>query len=760
MTRITRISRLRGAGVFRDFEWPDTLAEFGRYNLIYGWNGTGKTTLSRVFRALELRQPWAMGEAVLRMDGGDVRIGDLPQSTLDIRVFNRDFIDESVFRADGGDLLPIFVVGKESVEKQKEVVQRKRARETNEEELSKAREKKQEAERAFDRYCIGQARVIKDTLRIAGGAYNDYDKRDYKERAEQMAADKDAAMYRLSDSDRNKHLAQHRATQKSTVLEVDYQPPHLQDLTEKVGTLLGTTVASAAIQPLKDDPNLAEWTRQGLGLHKERKSDKCLFCEQSLPKDRLAELEAHFNAEYGRFLKTIEEHILALESVVSQAADVKLPDRAELYDGLRAEFDNAEQEFRQVLDTVRKFLGQLIDALKAKQVQPFQASVFSAPVPAVGAAVVHRLNEVIRKHNQLCANFDSEVRASRDRLAWDMVAEGLDEFVQIRNEVNTATAAIPPIENEIARLDQQIAQLEHDISKHQRPAEELNEDLKKYLGHGELQLSIKETGYAVTRNGVPAYMLSEGEMTAIALLYFLKSLEDRGFDKDNGVAVLDDPVSSLDANALYLAFGFIRERTRAVGQLFILTHNFAFFRQVRNWFDYLNKRRKRADLRQRPAQFYMLDRVYGSNPRCTRLQTLDPLLVRYESEYHYLFACVHRAANAPGETELERNYGLPNVARRLLEMFLAFRRPQIAGGLWEKLTDVSFDEVRRVRIYRFVQTHSHGDTVGEPGHDPSLLGEARAVLGDLLELIKSEDAQHFTAMVGLVSSSPAETDSE
>ena len=215
----------------------------------------------------------------------------------------------------------------------------------------------------------------------------------------------------------------------------------------------------------------------------------------------------------------------------------------------------------------------------------------------------------------------------------------------------------------------------------------------------------------------------------------------------------------MDANALYLAFGFIKHRTQDAGQLFLLTHNFTFFRQVRNWF-YHQKGQKKNDVNQRPARFYMLDRVHGSNPRCTTLRALDPLLEKYESEYHYLFACVHGGANATGEIALEQNYGLPNVARRLLEMFLAFRRPQIAGELWQKLKDVTFDEAKKVRIARFMHTHSHGDTVGEPEHDPSLLGEARVVLADLLELIKSEDPEHFTAMVGLVNSLASEADSE
>ena len=121
-----------------------------------------------------------------------------------------------------------------------------------------------------------------------------------------------------------------------------------------------------------------------------------------------------------------------------------------------------------------------------------------------------------------------------------------------------------------------------------------------------------DTGYTITRGGVSAEFLSEGETTAIALLYFLKSLQDRRFPLANGVIVLDDPVSSLDANALFLAFAFIRERTKDAGQLFILTHNFSFFRQVRHWFHHL-KGQKKKDVSKRPARFFMLDSTLDEN---------------------------------------------------------------------------------------------------------------------------------------------------
>ncbi len=324
----------------------------------------------------------------------------------------------------------------------------------------------------------------------------------------------------------------------------------------------------------------------------------------------------------------------------------------------------------------------------------------------------------------------------------------MEEFGTLCASVEAHEATIATTAAQVTVLRAEISGMEVEITEHRRPAEELNDDFHKYVGHKELQLEVKDHGYTVTRNGVPASQLSEGENTAFALLYFLKSLRDHRFDFQNGVVVLDDPISSLDANSLFLAYGFIQERTRDAGQLFILTHNFTFFRQVRNWFHHL-KDQGRKDINRRPAGFYMLNCLSDDKGRNSNIQDLDPLLERHESDYHYLFACVLSRASSP-TAALETNYGLPNMARRLLEAFLAFRQPDVSGGLWQKMQNVNVEEAKKSQILRFVHTYSHNDAIVEPEHDPSLLGEAPAVLSDLLDLIKSQDLDHYERMVQLV----------
>ena len=753
MKSITRISRLRSCGVFRNFTWPSDLPEFGRYNLIYGWNGTGKTTLSRLFRDLELGRPVRMGEAVLRIDGSDVRGENFPQSNLHIRVFNRDFVNTNVFPVEGSNIPPILVLGAENVEKQKEVERLKAHCAMARSNLGSARSAKQTALGDFDRFCIDRARVIKDTLRSSGqNPYNNYNKANFQGDAEKMIEAGDGTMRRLTDAEREGLLVRHKATPKPRVATLAYAIPDFNAITDRLSELLTTTVVSAVIEALKGDPTLADWTGQGLALHRDRRAERCLFCEQLLPKDRLAGLEAHFSTQYEQFIQHIDQKINELEAVSKASTELRLPTKAQLYDDLGPEIQSSEAELTKTLEVMRGFLDAAVQALEDKRRRVFEHVKLELEAPSVDGGAIERLNAVTRKHNQACDGFEARVTKARKRLAADMIATELEEFVRRRDATGHATANAQTSVQKVRRLDDGIARLEREIVEHRKPAEELNEDLRKYLGHHELGLEIKETGYTIARDGIPAQTLSEGETTAIALLYFLKSLQDRRFSPASGVIVLDDPVSSLDANALFLAFGFIRERTKDAGQLFVLTHSFSFFRQVRNWFHHLRGQGKR-NVSQRPARFFMLDSTLEKNARSSTIRWLDPLLEQYESEYQYLFARVHRATTEGASQGLEQNYVLPNMARRMLEAFLAFRQPQISGDLWQKLKAVQFDEAKKLRILRFLHTHSHSIAVGEPEHDLTALAEGPSVLKDLMDMIGSLDDAHFSAMVQLVARS-------
>ncbi len=148
----------------------------------------------------------------------------------------------------------------------------------------------------------------------------------------------------------------------------------------------------------------------------------------------------------------------------------------------------------------------------------------------------------------------------------------------------------------------------------------------------------------------------------------------------------------------------------------------------------------------------MVEASIVAGKRSSTIRQLDPLLHQFESEYHYLFKKVHdEAKSGIAKRGLEEFYGMPNIARRLLESFLAFRYPAQSGELKQQLDLATFDTAKKARILRFLHTYSHDGKIAEPEHDLSILAETPDVLKDLIALLKAEDSKHYDEMVKLLS---------
>ena len=168
---INRIGRLRNCRVFRDFTWPADLHEFAKFNLIYGWNGSGKTTVSRILRDLELRRAPADGDVTLSIGGQDTRGIDFPSALIHVRVFNREFVSDNVFPIGGGDVPPILILGEESIEKQRKLEVLKSKLADVESSIQTAQNEKRKADNSLDSHCIVNGTTIKpqstEEMRVA-----------------------------------------------------------------------------------------------------------------------------------------------------------------------------------------------------------------------------------------------------------------------------------------------------------------------------------------------------------------------------------------------------------------------------------------------------------------------------------------------------------------------------------------------------------------------------------------------------------------
>ena len=751
---IEQISKIINHRIFSNFVWPQSLPDFKEKNLFYGWNGTGKSTLSNLFRLIEKQAPIPDGDGQVEfiINGKEVNGENLgmSQELPQVRVFNKDFIAENVFTSHGG-VTPILFLGKKNIEKQEKLEKLKRNIEKTKNKKDEKDKEKGELEKALEQFKTEQAGKIKELLRSGGdNAYYNYNKRSYKDKCDELfklsPAERKAKI--LNESDFDAHKKKKESASMETIDILNFNFPDTQKLTNQIVPLLKETVVSSVIETLKDDQELSGWVKTGLTKHKKDNSCNCLFCGQPLPNDRIQELEAHFNDKYNAFIDKIEKQSVAVKSAIEDLKPSTIPNELALYEHLKSKFNTRYEDLDKEIGRIKKYLESLLATLNDKLQKPFQSIERSFDVCTGNVNVVSDLNAVIEEHNRETNGFEVAISTARTALEESMLVKELPEYEKKKDNIEKANEASNELSAEYSSLEAEVLKIKKDIDEHSRPADELNDDIRSYLGRDELTFEIQGTGYQIIRNKAPAKNLSEGEKTAIAFLYFLKSLGDKSFSLSKGIVVIDDPVSSLDSNALFHAFAFMKDRTKDVGQLFIFTHNHSFFRQIKNWFNHLpDQNKKNPDVR--PGSFYMLTSSTNGGHRSS-ISELDSLLHKYESEYHYLFSLVYKAANSEAKTNLQQNYHLPNIARRLLESFLAFRQPSKTGELLQQLELIEFDVAKKTRIIRFLHTYSHAEKISDPEDDSSILIETKQILNNLLELIKKDDERHFDQMKKLV----------
>jgi len=769
---ITRIQKLQGYRIFRDFTW-DGLPDFGRYNLIYGWNGAGKTSLSSLFRHMQRKSPPDTGAVEMVIDGNVVTGTDFMSAAIPaVRVFNRDFVDRSVFETPGHELPPVFYLGEDSTEKQQQIVSLQEQQGELTKSLAAFAKERTEATTELNTFCTNQARSIRNLL-LGDPRYNNYDAPKFKDLMNRILSTKLPPSE--LDEDVRTRLENALAGKPLPKLVVpSFADVDLVSLTGAVTDELRTTVVASTIQELVDAPEIASWIERGLRLHTAGQTH-CHFCEQKLEPARVAALEAHFNDRFKAQQDRLRRLSSNIDSLRKTARQRGIPERAALYPHLHAEYDAAVEKLDGHSLFVEAYLDGLSRAVEAKKNEPFAeldlynylsafqnstnsgfwkfVEVIVNGVNILGAnsgmMAMQAIAELVKTHNEYTDNFEKSAAAARAQLELDEGAKVFSEWSARQKQVKDLTDAHDALQEKLRPIGEQIATLQRAIRLHRRPAEELTHEMAAYLGRDELRFEPKDNGYTIMRGKQPAMHLSDGERTAIAFMYFLKTLGDTGFKLKDGIVVIDDPVSSLDANSLYCAFGYMKERTQDANQLFVLTHNFGFFRQVKNWFNFAGniKSNPYDPAKSKTSHFYMLSMKIEGGQRNAYLRTLDPLLHEYESEYHYLFRCVKEGAAMNAPKSLAEVYGLPNIARRLLESFLSFRVPGKAGYLTQQMDALSGDAAAKARIVRFLHTHSHMEQVSEPEHDLSVLSEAPAVLADMLALIEANDKGHYDAMM-------------
>ena len=169
--------------------------------------------------------------------------------------------------------------------------------------------------------------------------------------------------------------------------------------------------------------------------------------------------------------------------------------------------------------------------------------------------------------------------------------------------------------------------------------------------------------------------------------------------------------------------------------MFISTHNFEFFNLIKDWF---------IKVKEKYKSFYLVERTTNETKDESQIIQLPLLLLKFKSEYCYLFSLIYNFKKTPTK-DFEQLYNLPNIIRRYLEAFAAFKYLS-TRNVDENLDQLITDTVQCERVRKFIHYHSHSLSTNRIMQF-SDMKECADVANIVLKAVETIDKEHFDSLV-------------
>ena len=590
---------------------PGILAK--RMNLVYGRNGSGKSSISRAFREQQVTgvQIPPVRKYALSFDGS----GTFPSAVQDhLFVFNEDFIDESVKVSKDG-LKAIVRIGASAqldgpIQAAKDKIASLEAqRKPLVDELDILQGGKSNS--------ITEAeKELKNGLKSPGGFM------DRLSTLEDKRSNLTAYLFDTITGTAISSLGTFDVAAAKVKLEagiqqylalqggnpVNWQAPDLTGLPDldQVNALLGKVVRPAALNPeeqaILDDVYVVlasesfESKTQALLLHSDRAI--CPLCHQSVTPEhkhlRAERLQRFRNLQEDDFKDQVDAVIRGIRPLSET-----LPALPETQ--YQASLDQGRDAFAKL----NSFIDDVLDKLEKKRSNPL------SPLPACDkqALATHisacqtakvQLNTDVAAYNQSM----QEKKQMLEQLKKDNVTLAVYENLPWILQYKRRKGRSEDLEKQVVSINTRIADQQGIISQLQGKLDQVDdarEQINSYLGiiFGQKKLRLTNAGkdkYKLElRKGdtyvdIPPKAVSSGERNALALAYFFACvMEKKGRDykyDEPTLLVIDDPVSSFDAENKAGVISLLTRQCKKVldgnkeSKVLIFTHDVTTLREL------------------------------------------------------------------------------------------------------------------------------------------------------------------------------------
>jgi len=571
---------------------PENLCDLSTFNFIFGGNATGKTTVSRVIANED-----SFPSCTVSWKGG---------TRLQPMVYNRDFIETNFNQSN--ELKGVFTLGEKNVE----TINKIAAAKIELDSITKKIEtltltlqgkdgtggKKGELavlEAEIRNKCWAQKQ--KHDAKLQGafeGFRNNAEK--FKAKVFQEWAANSATVETLTELERKAETVFGQtptAEELTPSLEANAMLAHEGNPILKKRVIGKEDVDVAAM--IKKLGN-SDWVREGRGFY-DVNEGVCPFCQQATTEAFAQNLNEYFDEAFEADSKAIDDLVTNYRtdsSRLQQQLSSIIVDPSKFID---------IEKLKMEKDLLDSTVTVNIQKLTAKKKEPSQVAELQSlsNILSTIKGLIDASNSLVVKHNAMVTNLSRE-RRDLTAQVWKYLLEvelkvDLDSYKTKRDALNKAvdgiTEQIALATKEKNKTAAGIRELEKLTTSIQPTIDGINVLLSSF-GFQSFLIAKADNGkcYKLVRaDGADAKAtLSEGEKNFVTFLYFYHLL--KGSDSDSGmttdrVVVIDDPVSSLDSDILFIVsslikglFEEVRDGKGHIKQVFVLTHNVYFHKEV------------------------------------------------------------------------------------------------------------------------------------------------------------------------------------
>ncbi len=566
-------------------------------NFIYGANGSGKTTTSSFLKNLaENRDEDKFANSEIKWHNDE---------SLKIEVYNKQFKEEQ-FR--NSQVKGIFTLGKktnenlENIESKKESINKENEKKKkNEESLQDLTQEKEKKEKDFTDSCWEKLykkheEDFKETLE----GFKRKEK--FKEKILEKFKNNEhneSEIVKLEELKENIGIVFSKNQTKLVPLEcnlTDFDSVENHSIWEQ--KIVGSD--DVAIADLIKKLSNEDWVAQGRE-YLSKDGNACPFCQQkTITKEFKKQLESYFDTSYQESTETIKEKIKDYASrtaeVLKQLDEIVKTDQTNLQTKLNTE------SFKRIIETLRSKINGNWQKMRDKSKEMSRSFKLESTKNEIKEIrdLIDTANQQIANHNEMIKDIQNQKEICVEQ-TWKFLVNEFKSDIQEYNKKHCGLEkGIKKLENEISEIEGKIKELDNEIRELEKTmvsikpiVNEINALLKGYgFTNFSLACTEDEKSYRIQREDgqLVGETLSEGEVTFITFLYYYHltkgSLKENDISK-NKVLVIDDPISSLDSNILFivsvLVKDLMKETTKEktnIKQVIILTHNTYFYKEI------------------------------------------------------------------------------------------------------------------------------------------------------------------------------------